>query len=132
MFKILTLTLNNMSKYELKKGYVAQFNIPFKGVKSFTNKQITDELAMEYLKRFPERIIFFSKTPHAPSPVPKSIKIVPVIKSEAEINSNDDIGTAKPEVAEAVNEVMNDVDLMAGNTPEKPKRPRSKSSKKSK
>lgn len=112
------LKLTNMSKYEMKRGYVAQFNIPFKGIKSFTNNQITDELAEEYLKRYPERIVYFSRVPQPARPVvPQSIKIVkPVSKPEpapkvnpqaAEVSSiNDDLATSHPDklIAEAMDE----------------------------
>lgn len=119
------LNLTNMSAYRMKKGYVAQFNVPYKGIKSFTNKQITDDLAKEYLRRYPERIIYFEVVPKpAGKPVvPASIKIIKPVKKEPEviaeskveeveekqeIETDDDLATSKPEklIAETIGEVQ--------------------------
>lgn len=134
LFKILTLT--SMSKYEMRKGYVAQFNIPFKGVKSFTNVQITDEIAAEYLRRYPERIVYFTKVPGAPPKpaVAAAIKIVnkPVktekVKVEPEAPAvkidnqpediNDDLASVKP------NQVI--ADALGEEKPKPKARPKSK------
>jgi hypothetical protein len=65
LYKILKTT--KMAKYELKRGYVAQF--PSDASRCFTNKNLLEDpakyepLAEEYLKLFPERIVFFTKTP---------------------------------------------------------------------
>ena len=70
--------------YELKRGYLASFDFgaAFNGIKSFTNDQLTDELAEEYLKRYPERIIYFARTPGPIVPnVPPQITIIPPAKT---------------------------------------------------
>ena len=60
------------TNYRLKKGYIAQFDIPYKGIKAFTNDQMTDEIAKEYLKQYPSRIIYFEKTPGPVTVMPKT------------------------------------------------------------
>ena len=63
--------------YELKRGYVAQFQDAYKGVKSFTNDKMTDELAEEYLRRYPERAVYFARMPQPKKPfIPSNVKIV--------------------------------------------------------
>ena len=78
LFKI--LKLKSMAQYELKKGYVAQFQRPFGGVKAFTNRDLQqnpakyDPIAAEYLKQYPERVIYFVRIPKI------VVKEKPVIK----------------------------------------------------
>lgn len=65
------------SQYELRRGYVALLAKPLDGVKAFTNKQITDELAQEFLRQFPQRAVYFTKMPRPATPgVPTGINIV--------------------------------------------------------
>ena len=61
--------------YRLKKGYIAQFAIAFKGIKAFSNDQMTDELAAEYLRQYPARIIYFERIP-GKAVIPPGIKII--------------------------------------------------------
>jgi len=86
LFKIIKYTNMAFSQYELRRGYVALLAKPFNGVKAFTNKQITDELALEFLRQYPERICYFTKMPRPATPsVPAGISIVPpaqVVKLE--------------------------------------------------
>jgi hypothetical protein len=74
--------------YELKRGYVATFdNGAYKGIKSFTDREITDELAGEYLKQFPSRVIYFVRTAAMPvsSTMPQAqITIIQPPKREPE------------------------------------------------
>jgi hypothetical protein len=84
IFKILKYT--QMANYELRKGYVAQFaGHGVQGIKSFTNLNLQtnpakyDPIAAEYLRLYPERAIYFSKTPKI---VEAGIKIYPEPKSE--------------------------------------------------
>lgn len=77
LFKILNLTQMATPKgYELRKGYLAQFQDAYNGIKSFTNLQMTDDIAEEYLRRYPERAIYFARIP---APIPKPIPLIPVI-----------------------------------------------------
>jgi len=71
------------SNYRLKKGYIAQFAMAFKGVKAFSNDEMTDELAAEYLKQNPSRAIYFEIMPGPQSKViPPGVKIIkPVVTS---------------------------------------------------
>jgi len=71
------------TNYRLKKGYIAQFDIPFKGIKAFSNDQMTDELAQEFLKRHPSRSIYFEVHPPL-------VKVTP--------SEEDPIKKVKPEV----------------------------------
>jgi len=65
------------SQYELRRGYVALLAKPFNGIKAFTNKQITDELAQEFLRQHPERVVYFTKMPRPATPgIPAGINIV--------------------------------------------------------
>ncbi len=85
LFEIINNTKMATRKgYELKRGYLAQFQDAYKGIKSFTNDQLTDELAEEYLRRYPSRIIYFSRTPAiASSIIPLEIRIIPPVKKES-------------------------------------------------
>ena len=73
--------------YRLKKGYIAQFDIAFKGVKAFSNDTMTDELAAEYLNRYPARAIYFDRIP-SPTKVsaPAGIKVIKPKDTEPEEN----------------------------------------------
>ena len=83
--------------YRLKKGYIAQFDIPFKGIKAFSNTEMTDEIAKEYLERHPSRIIYFEKYPSGATVIPAGIKIVePPKKKEAVAETNPEIEIIKP------------------------------------
>jgi hypothetical protein len=74
LFKILNLTQMATPKgYELRKGYLAQFQDAYNGIKSFTNLQMTDDLAEEYLRRYPERAIYFARIP---APIPRPIPVI--------------------------------------------------------
>lgn len=86
IFKI--LKYKDMANYELKKGYVAQFiGRIVDGVKSFTNVNLQtnpgkyDPIAAEYLRLYPERAIYFVKTPKI---VEAAIKIYPEPKPAPE------------------------------------------------
>lgn len=75
-----------MANYELRKGYVAQFaGHGVQGIKSFTNLNLQtnpakyDPIAAEYLRLYPERAIYFSKTPKI---IEAAIKIYPEPKPE--------------------------------------------------
>jgi hypothetical protein len=72
-----------MSKFETRRGYVAQFDVAFNGVKSFTNRNLEidpktyDPIAEEYLKRYPGRAVYFVHLPGVvQKEVPKNIQIV--------------------------------------------------------
>jgi hypothetical protein len=67
------------ANYELKKGYVASFdNGAYKGIKSFTNDQVTDELAAEYLRQFPSRVVYFVRLPGTVKIInPAAVRIIP-------------------------------------------------------
>lgn len=75
-----------MANYELRKGYVAQFaGHGVQGIKSFTNLNLQtnpakyDPIAAEYLRLYPERAIYFSKTPKI---IEAGIKVYPELKPE--------------------------------------------------
>jgi hypothetical protein len=77
LFKIIKYTNMAFSQYELRRGYVALLAKPLNGVKAFTNKQITDELAQEFLRQHPERVVYFTKMPRPATPgVPAGINII--------------------------------------------------------
>jgi hypothetical protein len=77
LFKIIKYTNMAFSQFELKRGYVAVFDHLYKGRKTFTNKEITDELASEFLRQHPERIVYFAKAPRPAAPtIPSGITIV--------------------------------------------------------
>jgi hypothetical protein len=84
-------------KYELKRGYVAQFDNAFNGIKSFTNDTVTDELAAEYLRRYPSRAIYFSRLPVMEAYVPPEVKIIPP-KVEAKVDETVKVDIPKKEV----------------------------------
>lgn len=74
-----------MAQHELRKGYVAQFQRPYNGIKAFTNKDLQekpnvyDPIAAEYLRQYPERVIYFIRIPKVVKPVAKPV-IAEVIK----------------------------------------------------
>lgn len=77
LFKIIKYKNMAFSQYELRRGYVAILTKPLNGIKAFTNKQITDELAVEFLRQHPERIVYFTKMPRPVTPtIPTGINIV--------------------------------------------------------
>jgi hypothetical protein len=77
LYEIINNTKMATINYELKRGYVAQFDEAFKGVKAFTNDTVTDELAGEYLKRYPSRDIYFARIPSNSAYVSPAVKIIP-------------------------------------------------------
>ena len=106
------------TNYRLKKGYIAQFDIAYKGIKAFSNDQMTDDLAGEFLKRYPSRVIYFDTylplakvTPVTPV-IPKINKVIPKAKKESsgniladtmkDINAHDDLGDAPPPKTEVI------------------------------
>jgi hypothetical protein len=89
LFKI--LKLYSMSQYELRRGYVAQFDTgQFHDIKAFTNDNLIndpgkyDPICEEWAKRHPERAnIYLVRRPGPPVPyVPPTITIIPPIKKE--------------------------------------------------
>ena len=110
-----------MAQYELKKGYVAQFQRPFAGVKAFTNRDLQqnpakyDPVAAEYLRQYPERVIYFVRIP--------KVVVKPVIKEVIQ-------KTAVAAVVEPVEEPTEEPDIVkeATVTPKK-KKPTRKSKK---
>ncbi len=90
------------ANYELKKGYVASFdNGAYKEVKAFTNDQVTDELAEEYLRQFPSRVVYFVRLPGTVRIINPVIKIIP------------------PKVEEPLPEIQTVTDVIAEITGEK-------------
>ncbi|MCJ7811858.1 hypothetical protein MUP95_00875, partial [bacterium] len=83
LFKI--LKIYTMAQYELKRGYVAQFDGDFKDVKAFTNDNLItdpdkyDPICEEWAKRYPQKaVIFLVRRPGVVIPgVPPSITIIP-------------------------------------------------------
>jgi uncharacterized protein (UPF0297 family) len=96
LYEIINNTKMATVNYELKRGYVAQFDEAFNGVKAFTNDTVTDELAVEYLKRYPSRSIYFARLRAQPVYVPPSIKIIPPTPVEKPV-----------EVKATIDELMN-------------------------
>jgi hypothetical protein len=106
LFKI--LKLYTMNQYELKKGYVAQFDTgQFNGVKAFTNDNLItdpvkyDAICEEWARRHPERAsVFLVRRPGIYVPyVPPSITIIPPVKKDIEIipPKSEDPLPSKPE-----------------------------------
>lgn len=99
LFVIINNTPMASKNYRMKKGYVAQFDIAYKGIKAFTNAELTDNIAAEYLKRHPERIVYFEKVP------------VPIVeKAVKEAKKKDtDLEIVEPKKEEPKDEVSNDL-----------------------
>ena len=81
VFKI--IKLYNMSQYELKRGYVAQFDGSFNDIKAFTNNNLLsdpgkyDPVCAEWARRYPAKAnIFLVRKPGA-AVFPPEIKIIP-------------------------------------------------------
>ena len=90
VFKI--LKYKTMSKYELKRGYVAQFEIAYKGIKAFTNNNLMTDpnkyepVAEEYLRQYPQRAVYFIRAPQPEPYVPPIIKVVePKVEPKEEL-----------------------------------------------
>jgi hypothetical protein len=102
LYEIINNTKMATINYELKRGYVAQFDNAFNGVKAFTNDTVTDELATEYLKRYPSRSIYFARIPARITPVPPVVKIIPPTITEVLPPTPDELIQATTEVPKKV------------------------------
>ena len=87
----------------MRKGYVAQFRVAYRGIKAFTTKDIIrdpakyEPIAAEYLRQYPERAIFFIRIPKAaPKPEPKPVEVKKEVKPE-------------PPVEDIINEIIRPV-----------------------
>jgi hypothetical protein len=89
LFKILKLHV--MSQYELKRGYVAQFDTDaFRDIKAFTNENLLndpdkyDPICAEWARQNPAKAAtFIVRSPGPPVPyIPPSITIIPPVKKE--------------------------------------------------
>jgi len=123
IFKIINIT--KMANYELKKGYVAQFEGQgFRGIKAFTNTNLKlnpakyEPIAEEYLRLHPERAIYFVKIPKLAVKPRNLFQPRPVVQP-----------IVQPEnpIAEAIKTVQETIDGIS----EKPKRSRRKPTKRS-
>jgi len=89
-----------MSQYELKRGYVAQFDTgQFHDVKAFTNDNLIndpgkyDAICAEWVKRHPERAaVYLVRRPGPAMPImPPQITIIPPIKKEVSEPTPEDL-----------------------------------------
>ena len=84
--------------YELKRGYLAEFDDAFNGIKAFTNDTMTDALAAEYLRRYPSRAIYFARLPGVAEPAPAIVIIPPAKPAEPVVDMAADLISTATEV----------------------------------
>lgn len=98
LFELINNTVMATRNYELKRGYLAQFDAAFEGVKSFTNDTMTDELAEEYLRRYPARAMYFSRLPQNVTIIPVAVKIIPPVVVEPNVTEDLIASVTEPKV----------------------------------
>jgi hypothetical protein len=82
LFKIINSKKMATPNYQLKKGVLLQaFG---DASKTCTNDTLTDELGKWYLENYPEKIIYFDRTP-TNVVIPPAIKIIPPVKKEVKV-----------------------------------------------
>lgn len=64
-------TMKTACRYRLKSGVVIQV---FGKSGVYTNDNLTDEVAVDYLKKYPKAVDLFEYVPHTPKVSPKRIK----------------------------------------------------------
>lgn len=128
LLKILKYNQMAVSLYELKKGYVAQFDVAFNGVKAFTNLNLQtdavkyDAIAAEYLRRYPQRSVYFVRAPKPAPFIPQGIKVEPVPETpKREILEVLPLMPDPEEVIKAMTETPAEVKKVVKNTTKKPK-----------